>query len=198
MAKLYFRYGAMNCGKSTAVIQVAYNYEEMGMRVILLKPKTDTKIDEHVSSRLGAKRKVDLSVSPNDNLFSFIKKELSIRKKIGCVIVDEAQFLEPEHIDQLLRVTLTLNVPVLCYGLRTDFKTHCFPASCRLLEVAHSIEEVKTICACGKKATFTGRKQADKFIAEGSQVAIDGKQKITYESLCGGCYLKLVGPIAHD
>lgn len=195
MAKLYFRYGAMNCGKSTAVIQVAFNYEERGMKVLLIKPATDTKGDDSIVSRLGASRRADILVRENDNLFTEITKRQKERVRIDCILVDEAQFLTAAQVAQLFNISVRLDIPVICYGLRADFKTAAFPGSNRLFELAHSIEELKTICRCGKKAILNGRKVSGKFVADGSQVAIDGEADVAYESLCGSCYLKLVGTI---
>ena len=189
MAKLYFRYGAMNSGKTTALIQVAYNYEERGMRVILMKASIDTKGSDTVVSRIGATRKVDYLTDPQDDLYEIVKKELE-KAPLDCVLTDESQFFTPEQIDQLFRVAVELNVPVICYGLRTDFRMAGFPGSTRLLELAHTIEELKTICACGKKAVLNGRLVNGKFVFEGDQVAIDQVGEVEYRSMCAACYFK--------
>lgn len=194
MSKLYFRYGAMNCGKSTGLMQVAYNYKERGMHAIIIKPKLDTKGDNSVVSRLGIDRTVDILVKQRENLYDIIKERIK-EKKIDCILVDEVQFLEEVQIDQLFKIAVGLNIPVIAYGLRTDFQLKGFPASERLLLIAHSIEELKTICRCGKKAIFNARKIDGNFVSEGSQVAIDGENHVEYESLCGRCYFKLVGDI---
>ncbi|HHT20512.1 MAG TPA: thymidine kinase [Tissierellia bacterium] len=186
MAKLFFRYGAMNSGKSTALMQVAYNYEERGMNILLLKPQIDTKGGDVVVSRLGVSRKVDILVEKDMDLQAAIKKYFTIMP-IHCVLVDEVQFLSPEQVDQLFRLVIEDDVPVICYGLRTDFLMNGFAGSERLLLLAHSIEELKTICRCGRKAVFNGRKIDGRFVFEGEQVAIDGE--VQYESLCGECYL---------
>lgn len=195
MAKLYFRYGAMNSGKTTAILQVAFNYEERDMQVLLIKPSVDTKGRESIVSRLGVSRSVDIVASPTTDLFD----EISLRKaqlpKLGCILVDESQFLTAEQVSQLFNVALTLKVPVICYGLRVDFQTKAFEGTVRLFELAHSIEELKTICRCGKKAILNGRKVNDQFVASGTQVAIDGEESVSYESLCGNCYLKFVGSV---
>ena len=195
MAKLYFRYGAMNSGKSTAILQVAFNYEERGMRVLLVKPAIDTKGADTVVSRLGSKRKVDILASSNRNLFEIITTLTGRDPLIKCVLVDEAQFLQRQHINELFHVATQLGIPVICYGLRTDFKTQVFPGAARLLEIAHSLEELKTICRCGKKAILNGRKVNGTFVSEGSQVVIDGSEEVAYESLCGNCYVNFVGTI---
>jgi thymidine kinase len=178
----------MNSGKSTAVLQVAYNYEERDMHVLLIKPAVDTKGNDQIVSRLGASRKVDILATPNINLFESIKQWNKDVEKVHCIITDEAQFFTTDQIDQLLQVTTDLQIPVICYGIRTDFQTKLFTGSTRLFELAHSLEELKTICRCGKKALFNGRKLNGQFIFEGSQVAIDGEASIEYESLCASCY----------
>ena len=188
MAKLFFRYGTMNSGKSTALMQVAYNYEERGMRVLVLKPSLDTKAGGQVESRLGVRRSTDLLISPALNLLSAIEADITKNGPLACVLIDEAQFLKRAQVDQLLAVTVYLSVPVLCYGLRTDFSANGFEGSTRLLEIAHNVEEMKTICACGKKALFNGRKVGGKFVFEGDQVAIDTVDDVAYEALCASCY----------
>lgn len=190
MAKLYFRYGAMNSGKSTGLLQAAFNYEERGQRVLLAKPATDTKGERDVVSRLGMTRRVDFVVGHDESaLDAFEAAAAESPEPVACLLVDEAQFLQPFQVDQLLRVAVERGVPVLAYGIRTDFLTHAFPGSARLLELAHSLEELKTICRCGRKALFNGRKVGERFVFDGDQVAIDG-EAVTYESLCASCYLE--------
>lgn len=189
MAKLYFRYGAMNSGKSTALMQVAYNYEERGMKVRILKPKIDSKGDDKLVSRLGVTRKVDYLIDDEDNLFDSFSK-IENGERISCILVDESQFLTADQIDQLLNIAVVKDVPVICYGLRTDFKTQGFSGSQRLLLVAHSLEELKTICRCGKKAIFNGRKINGIFVFEGDQISIDNNDKVDYEAMCASCYFK--------
>lgn len=191
MSKLYFRYGAMNCGKSTNLLQVAYNYEERGMRVAILKPKTDTKGGNLVVSRLGMTREVDLWLEHDKDLYESFKAHRTINGKIDCLLVDEAQFFKSNQIDQLFELAVKESVPVICYGLRTDFQTNGFEGSERLLLLAHSLEELKTICTCGKKALLNGRKINGRYVFEGEQVAIDGEDHIEYQSLCPKCYFKL-------
>lgn len=184
----------MNSGKSTALLQAAFNYEERGQHVLLSKPAVDTKGDRHIESRLGVTREVDYLITPDDDTyaqFQSIRAEYIERanKDVSCLLLDEAQFLTEEQVDGMLRIALLEDIPVLAYGIRTDFRTRAFPGSRRLLEVAHSLEELKTICRCGRKALFNGRRVGDRFIFDGDQVAIDG-QAVTYESLCGTCYLQ--------
>ncbi|MGM7666822.1 thymidine kinase [Microbacterium sp. A93] len=224
MAKLYFRYGAMNSGKSTGLLQAAFNYEERGQRVLLAKPQVDSKGEGQIVSRLGVSRPVDFLIPPGAQLRELFRQHArgddptallthveAGLKPVACLLVDEAQFLEPAQVDDLLRIAVLENVPVMAYGIRTDFRTASFPGSARLMELAHSLEELKTICRCGRKAIFNTRKVVDtvpahdagpgtevpgsrreRFIFEGDQVAIDGV-KVTYESLCAVCYLQESG-----
>lgn len=191
MSKLYFRYGAMNCGKSTNLLQVAYNYEERGMKVVILKPKTDTKGGNLVVSRLGVTREVDLWLDYQTNLYEEVKAFRDSNGPIDCILVDEVQFFKKHQIDQLFELAVCESVPVICYGLRTDFLMNGFEGSERLLLLAHSLEELKTICTCGKKALLNGRKINGAFVFEGQQVAIDGEDHVEYQSLCPKCYFKL-------
>ena len=196
MAKLYFRYGAMNSGKSTALLQAAYNYEERGQRVLLAKPAIDTKGASQIESRLGMTREVDFLIAAGESARNLFRAEREKARQdgsdIACLLVDEAQFLEPEQIDDLFRIAVEDEIPVLAYGIRNDFLTHAFPGSGRLLAIAHTLEELKTICRCGRKAVFNGRRVGDRFVFDGDQVAIDG-EAVTYESLCGHCYLEESG-----
>ena len=190
MSKLYFRYGAMNSGKSTNLMQVAHNYEERGMKVVLIKPSTDKKGGDKLVSRLGVERKVDLLINDEQNVYEEVKQWEEIKYKIDCILVDEVQFLKSHQIDELFEIAVCLDIPVICYGLRTDFRMQGFEGSTRLLLLAHSIEELKTICKCGRKAVLNGRKINGKFVFEGQQVAIDNVDNVEYESLCGHCYFK--------
>ncbi|KZX21433.1 thymidine kinase [Rathayibacter tanaceti] len=194
MAKLYFRYGAMNSGKSTSLLQAAHNYEERGHRVLLAKPAVDTKGDALIVSRLGATRPVDILFEPDGDpvaVFTAARERVFAEsaRDVSALLVDEAQFLAESHVDDLLRIAILENVPVLAYGIRTDFRTAAFPGSRRLLEIAHALEELKTICRCGRKAIFNGRVLDGRFVFDGDQVAIDGAA-VTYEALCGACYLQ--------
>ncbi|GAB6169212.1 thymidine kinase [Clostridium carnis] len=190
MSKLYFRYGAMNSGKSTHLMQVAYNYEERGMQVVLIKPSTDKKGGDKLISRLGVERTVDFKITEEDNIVENVKKYCEVNGKIHCILVDEVQFFKAKQIDQLFEVAVVLDIPVICYGLRTDFRMQGFEGSTRLLLIAHSIEEMKTICKCGRKALFNGRKINGEFVFEGEQIAIDHIDNVEYESLCGNCFFK--------
>ncbi|MGW8484632.1 thymidine kinase [Microbacterium sp. NPDC055903] len=214
MAKLYFRYGAMNSGKSTALLQAAYNYEERGQHVLLAKPAIDTKGASQIESRLGVTREVDFLIGAADGARDlFLRERERMRRRddeglipaehpadVACLLVDEAQFLTSEQIDDLFRIAVLDGIPVMAYGIRNDFLTHAFPGSARLLAIAHSLEELKTICRCGRKAVFNGRVIGGRFVFDGDQVAIDEgaggsapADVVTYESLCGHCYLEESG-----
>ena len=187
MAKLYFRYGAMNSGKTAILLQVANNYEERGMKTLILKPGIDTKGADYLVSRIGLKRKVDHVILEKEDIYKYL--EINV-KGISCVLIDEAQFLTKKQVEDLMQIVVDFDVPIICYGLRTDFRTEGFEGATRLLEIAHSIEEMKTICKCGRKAIFNTRKVNGKFTFSGNQVAIDGKDLVTYESLCPKCYFE--------
>ena len=213
MAKLYFRYGAMNSGKSTSLLQAAYNYEERGQHVLLAKPEIDTKGADEISSRLGVTRPVDFLIRPDDDLRAlFAEHRARVQQDAEAALIpeqhrrasrstspassiDEAQFLTREQVDDLLRIVVLDGIPVLAYGIRTDFKTKAFPGSRRLLELAHSLEELKTICRCGRKALFNARLVGGRFVFDGDQVAIDelSPDRVTYESMCAECYLRESG-----
>lgn len=188
MAKLYFRYGAMNCGKSTAIIQVAYNYEEKGKRILLMKPSIDTKGEDTINNRSGLSRKVDYLIAPNDKVIDYVLPEA--QNGIDAILIDEAQFLTPTQVDELYQITKIADIPILCYGLRCDFKMQGFQGSPRLLQIADDIEEIKNICGCGKKATQNVRFRNGIPTFNGPQVAIDGV-KDTYEAFCACCYFNL-------
>ena len=190
MAKLYFRYGAMNSGKTTALMQVAYNYKERGMRVLILKPAVDTKGQDSIVSRLGISCKVDKLVTPEMDVVELVKQDSAEHGAPACVLCDESQFFTPEQAEQLFLVTVDLGIPVICYGLRADFMMRGFPGSTRLLELAHTIEEMKTICTCGRKAICNCRRVNGRFVFEGEQVAIDLENDVQYVSMCPQCYFK--------
>ena len=186
MAKLYFRYGAMGCGKSSSLLQVAYNYNSNNMNVALIKSKTDTKANADIISRVGLRRTVDYLLPVRTKIRKYINLE-----NIDAIIVDEAQFLSASQVDELYSITKEDNIPVLCYGLRCDFKMNSFPGSRRLLEIADTIEELKSICKCVKKATQNMRLKNGIPVFRGGQVLIDGEEdEITYEAVCGKCYLE--------
>ncbi|WP_102109427.1 thymidine kinase [Oceaniglobus roseus] len=182
MAKLYFHYSTMNAGKSTLLLQAAHNYAERGMRPFLLTAQLDTRAGAGlIRSRIGIGQTAD-TFAPGDDLFARIAEQHAERP-VACVFLDEAQFLEPAQVWQLARVADDLKVPVMCYGLRVDFRGELFPGSATLLALADMIREVRTICHCGRKATMVIRQDASgKPLKEGAQIQIGGNE--TYVSLC--------------
>lgn len=191
MAKLHFKYGTMNSGKSTALMQTAHNYEECGYEVLVLKPKVDTKGGDNLVSRLNVERKVDLLIDKDDSILKKVKEKLT--SKLSCILIDESQFLEPKQVDELFFITKELDIPVICYGLRNNFQMEAFPGSNRLLLIAEELEELPTLCECKEIARYVGRKVNNEFVLEGNLVEIDGaSDNIEYVPLCGTCYLKKV------
>lgn len=190
MAKLIFRYGVMGSSKSTNLLEVAHNYNQAGKNVLIMKPQIDTKGDKNIVSRLGVSRLVDFIIKPTTEIGNKVIDFMG-SKKIHCVLIDEIQFLEVEQIDQLFHIAKDLNIPVICYGLRTDYMQRGFKASERLLLLADSIEELKTICCnCGNhKATMHMMAKNGEMQLEGSQINIDNSDEIEYFSVCGDCLL---------
>lgn len=194
MAKLHFKYGTMNSGKSIDLMRTAYNYEEMGYKVLVLKPMIDTKGENKLSSRIGMERVVDVLIPLDSLVLPLIKNKIT--DDLACIFIDEAQFLSKNQIDELFILTKKFDIPVICYGLRNNFKMEGFSGSIRLLEIADELEEIKTLCPCGEIARYAGRKINGKFTIEGNEVVIDGsKDNIEYVPLCGKCYLKKVKKI---
>lgn len=181
----------MNSGKSDTLIKTAYNYEERGLNVLVIKPKIDTKGDDTVTARGGHSRKADIIADNTLDLASEVKKT----PDVACVLVDEAQFLTPMQISQLFAVAKNHNISVICYGLRADFRNSLFPGSKRLFEIADNVEKLPTMCFCGSQAEFNTRKVNDSYVFEGDQVAIDGNDSVEYDSLCGNCYIREGGTI---
>ena len=186
MAKMYFRFGAMNCGKTTALLQVAHNYEEKGMNVIVIKSSIDKKGDRNIVSRLGIEREVNLLIPPNERITTNINLD-----NINCILVDEVQFMTKEQIKELWIIAKMKDIPVICYGLKTNFKGELFEGSKAVLEVADELEELSTICKCGNKARFNARVVNGEFVSYGEEVAIDGIEA-EYEPVCGKCYIQKV------
>jgi thymidine kinase len=181
MSKLYFSYAAMNAGKSTVLLQASYNYQERGMRTLMFTSSLYAETDEgRITSRIGVNAAAEL-YGEKDDLNAWIAREHK-QAKVSCVFVDEAQFLTPEQVWQLARVADRLDIPVLCYGLRTDFRGKLFPGSAELLAIADNLREIRTICHCGRKATMVVRKAPDgKALTSGDQISIE---KSVYLSLC--------------
>lgn len=186
MAKLYFKFGAMGCSKTAQALITKFNYEERDMKVMLAKPATDTRDGKSkVRSRVGLE--AEAIVIPSDaNVYDMYKNDYS---DCRVIIVDECQFLTPEQVDQLALIVIDFEIPVLCFGLSTDFLTHLFPGSRRLFEVAQSITEIKSVCKCGSKATVNARLDDNgNVVYSGEQVCLGGNDR--YVAMCLKCWLK--------
>lgn len=183
MSKLYFKYGAMGSSKSAQALITQFNYEELGMKVWLLKPSTDDRDGANIiKSRIGLAKEAFV-IKPEDN----IRKLLHQAGVFDVIISDESQFFTPEQIDQLREIADFDDIPVICFGLRTDFQTKSFPGSLRLMELADSMTEIKTLCACGKKAMVNARiDQSGRIITRGSQVFLGGND--SYIAMCHKCW----------
>lgn len=191
MAKLYFHYSTMNAGKSTVLLQASHNYRERGMQTYLLTAQVDGRAGHgRVASRIGIGEAAD-TFAPGDDLLKRLTDRIAAGP-IACVFIDEAQFLEPAQVWDLARAVDDLGVPVMCYGLRVDFRGELFPGSATLLALADELREVRTICHCGKKATMVVRKGPDgRALTDGAQVLIGGNE--SYESLCRIHWREAVG-----
>lgn len=194
MPKLNFYYGAMDSGKSTNLLQAAHSYESKGNHVLVAKPSIDTKGDKRIVSRLGIEREADFLITPDMNVTDEILRQQEIKKmgEVACVLFDEAQFLQVEQADQIWRFTKNkkYGAAAIAYGLLTDFRGEIFPASDFLFGHAEHVERLKTMCRCGQQAIFQVRKINDEVTFDGGQVAIDGENKVTYESVCGSHFIE--------
>jgi len=190
MAKMYFRYSAMGGGKTLHLLNVVNNYERIGKKCLIAKPALDDKADSKVQTRLGLEKEVDFLITEDSNL-----EEPEILKEIitsDCVVCDEAQFLRPEQVWRLYEITKDYDVPVICYGLRTRVNGEPFRGSGPLLAIADDIEEIKTICECGKKATFQVRYINNELDMGDTEVVIDKPENhVEYVNKCGDCFVKL-------
>ena len=186
MAKLYFKYGAMGSSKTAQALITKYNYEENDMNVWLLKPSTDTRDGVRtIRSRIGLEAQAEIA-TPDTDVYDLFRQTHA--EHCHAIIVDECQFLTPEQIDQLRQIVDDYDVPVMCFGLRTDFQTRLFPGSLRLMELADCIEEIKTMCDCGAKATVNARISNGYIVTEGAQVVLGGND--SYIAMCHRCYIR--------
>ena len=180
----------MGCGKTMQLLQVAFNYEERGHKVCVMKPATDTKNGTKLLTRIGPERETDLCFDRKTDLFNIIKEKYH---DVQCLLIDEAQFLTPAQADQLMLITVKLDIPVIAYGLRLNFRRNDkgLEGSTRLLQIAHNIEEIKTICECGHKATLNARFLNGKLVTDGPDILIDdGTIDVEYRAICPACYEK--------
>ena len=187
MAKLYFKYGAMGSSKTAQALITKYNYEENDLQVWLIKPSADTRDGERmIRSRIGLQAEGEI-LTPQENVLGLF--ETTQLGKCDVIIVDECQFLTPAQIDELREIVDRHNIPVMCFGLRTDFQTKLFPGSLRLMEVADTIQEIKTICDCGAKATVNARIDGEgHIVTQGAQVVLGGND--SYIAMCHKCYVR--------
>ena len=187
MAKLYFKYGAMGSSKSAQALITKFNYEELGMTVWLIKPSVDTRDGAGVvKSRIGLRAEAQV-ITPEDDIVAEYRKV----GRHDVIIADEAQFFTPEQIDQLRELVDTDDLPVLCFGLRTDFLTHFFPGAQRLMELSDSLTEIKTVCACGRKATVNARiDENGKIVTQGDQLLLGGNDR--YTAMCHQCWKRRI------
>ena len=193
MSKLIFNYSAMNSGKTMDLIRTTYNYEENGLKVLVMKPDCDTKGGNTIVTRAGLTRKIDYLIKKDDNLFNVLKKQISknSNRNTECVFIDEAQFLNEKQVIDLFIFCNTYDIPVICYGLRTNFKGELFEGSKTLLALADELNEFRSLCKCGKIARFNARSVNDEFTIEGDNVLIDGSiNDVKYIPLCSKCFTK--------
>lgn len=186
MADLVFKYGAMGSSKTAALLMVAHNYNEKGMEVKIIKPKVDKKGNDYIVSRIGLNRKVDIVIDNFEKI-----PDYDFFSNTRCILVDEAQFLTKNQVKELYILSKIYDIPVVCYGLKTNFKGELFEGSKALFELADKIDELTTICECGKKARFNARIENNEYVVEGKEIAIDNIDA-KYESLCGKCFLTKV------
>lgn len=195
MAKLYYKYGAMKCGKTRDLIKTWYNYREKGMNVLIMKPGKDKKAGDNIQSRAKEELRADFVLPAEVNVYELVSRYI-VDNNLDCILVDEAQFLTAKQIDEFTDIVDLLHIPVLCYGLKADAFTHAFTGSARLFEVADVFDELKAICKCGAKATYNIRYDRNEITGEltpvftGEQIAIDGIDS-EYDSVCRSCYKKI-------
>ena len=193
MAKLIFNYSAMNSGKTMDLIRTAYNYTENDLKIIVMKSIKDTKGNDTIVTRAGLSKKVDILVKEGDNIYTLLKDKISEMKcdsinDIKCIFIDEAQFLSEKQVIDLFIFCNTYDIPVICYGLRTNFKGELFEGSKTLLALAEELNEFKTLCSCGEIARFNARKENGEYVVEGEDVVIDGTANVEYIPLCAKCF----------
>lgn len=187
MAKLIFKYATMNSGKSMDLIRTVYNYNENDSKILVMKPLIDTKGGSNIETRAGLSIPVDVMIPEGVSILKLLSGKLD---DVKCIFIDEAQFLSASQVNDLFIIVNVLDISVICYGLRTNFKSVAFLGSSRLLAVADKLEEFKTLCRCGETARFCGRKVNGKYVKDGDEILIDGTDSIEYVPLCGKCYAR--------
>lgn len=186
MAKLIFNYAAMNSGKSMDLIRTVYNYEENGLKVLVMKPEVDTKGGSTIETRAGLSRNVDIIIPKGGDIMPAL---VGMLDNVSCIFVDEAQFLSKIQVLQLFMTSVTMNIDVICYGLRTNFKGDLFEGSAALMALASEIHEFRGLCKCGKIARFNARRVNGEYEKVGKEVVIDGTKNVEYVPLCRECFL---------
>lgn len=186
MAKLIFNYAAMNSGKTMDLIRIIYNYEENGNRVLVMKPEIDTKGGKSLETRAGLRRDVDIMIPENADIFPLL---VGMLDDVKCIFIDEAQFLCSKQVKQLLIVATMVDIPIICYGLRTNYKGELFEGSSTLMALADEINEFKGLCKCGEIARFNARCVNGKYVKDGDDIVIDGTEGVKYVPLCSHCYV---------
>lgn len=189
MSKLIFNYSAMNSGKTMDLIRTAYNYYENNLNVLILKPGVDTKGGDYIKTRIGLSRRVDIIVKENDSIINLLKDKT---ENISLILVDEAQFLSEKQVKELFIFSNVCDIPVICYGLRTNFKGKLFNGIKALLALADELNKLKTLCSCGNIARFNARKLNDEYVTSGDEVVIDGSSEYRYEPLCSKCFTEKI------
>lgn len=193
MGKLVLYYATMNAGKSIDLIRTAYNYEENGFKILVMKPSIDTKAGSAIQTRVGLERNVDILIKSDDDIYELLKGKLS---DITCIFIDEAQFLTKKQVESFAEISESLDISIICYALRTNFRQELFEGSAALFTYAENMSELKTLCKCGTTARFVGRKVNGKYTLDGDEVVIDGSSdEVEYVPLCGKCYLRDVKKI---
>ena len=195
MAKLIFNYSAMGSGKTMDLLRTAFNYEENGLKVLVMKPSVDTKGGDSIVTRVGMSRKVDFLIGVGTSIIDLLSDNLS---GVSCIFIDEAQFLSEQQVVDLFIISNNYDVPVICYGLRTDFRGNLFPGSSKLLGIAEELHEFKSLCSCGEIARYNARRVNGKYVVDGDSVLIDGTSEVEYVPLCGNCYTKYVLPLSDE
>ena len=186
MSKLVFNYAAMNSGKSMDLIRTIYNYEENGQKVLVMKPEVDTKGGDMIETRAGLSRKVDIVIPKSADILPLL---VGMLDDVKCIFIAEAQFLSSRQAKQLLIISSILDISVICYGLRTNYKGELFEGSSELMALADEINEFKGLCTCGKIARFNARRVNGKYVRTGADVVIDGTDGVEYVPLCGRCFV---------
>lgn len=196
MGKLIFNYSTMGSGKTMDLLRTAYNYDMRNRKILVMKPSIDTKAGNMIETRIGLRREVDILVDKDDVIFNILFERVD---SVRCIFVDEAQFLTKRQVYHLFIVSKSLDIPVICYGLRTDFRGNLFEGSSALMAYADELNEFKNNCSiCDSMARFNSRRVNNMYVTDGDEVVIDGTENVEYVPLCGDCFVKEVARIDYD